>query len=107
MIVPYQTVLLQYYYIVLGQSEDFIMYFTYISPEGSCYYNDKYDQNGTDVMYQHFVAMRADYPHALLYVSGVLNVRCKDDLDFIPHDNLSFVYGNVDYNESDFDISLF
>jgi len=37
-------------------------------------------------------------------VSGDLNSRCKDYLDSIPHDNVSFSFGNVDYNGSDFDI---
>jgi len=85
------------------QSEDVIMYFTYIS---SCYYNDKYDRIGIDVMYQYLEAITADYPHALLHVSGDLNSRCNDYLDFIPHDNLSFIIGNVNYNGSDFDIPL-
>ena len=46
----------------LCQSEDVIMYFPNISPDGSCYYNDKYDRNGINVMYQHLEVITADYP---------------------------------------------
>jgi len=56
------------------QSEDVIMYFTYISPKGPCYYNDKYDRNGIDVMYQHLEVITVDDPKNLVNLYGVFDI---------------------------------
>ena len=53
------------------------MYFTYISPEGSCYYNDRPEKNGVNEMYSHLENIVYDYPNAMLYLSGDMNCRCK------------------------------
>ena len=86
----------------LFNCEDMIMYFTYISPEGSCYYDDKDEKNGIFVMQSHLESIKLDYPDISLFVAGDLNSRCKDFLDYIPDDNLFHLFGNIDYDGSHF-----
>lgn len=83
---------------------DVVMYFTYISPEGSYVYNGLNDRNGINILQNNFDQIMTTYPNALCLLSGDLNARTKDYLDYIPDDNLQFVFGDADINATHFDI---
>ena len=84
--------------------EDIIMYFAYISPEGSCYYNDKEQKDGIINMLSHLECIRTEYFDTPLFIAGDMNSRCKDYLDFIPDDTLFHIFGNVECEGSYFDL---
>ena len=44
------------------------------------------------------------YPNADLFLSGDLNSRIGDQQDFIPFDDLQFVFGESEYPTDSFDI---
>ena len=70
---------------------DVIMYFTYVSPEGSTIYNNtEYSDysNAITKIYDDLEKIRFDYPDTSLFLSGDFNSRTKDYLDFMPCDNL-------------------
>lgn len=83
---------------------DVIIYFTYISPEGSSIYNDLDDRNGINIMQRNFDQIINGYPNCNFMLIGDLNARTKDLLDFIPADNLEHIFGQVDYESSSFDL---
>ncbi len=39
-----------------------------------------------------------------MYIAGNLNSKCKDFLVYIPFDDLFYIFGNIDYDGSTFDI---
>ena len=43
-------------------------------------------------MYDNLETITYDYPQALLYIAGDLNSRCKDFLDYIPFDDLFYIF---------------
>lgn len=44
-----------------------------------------------------------DYPNASCLLAGDLNARTKDFLDYIPDDNLRYIFGDADLNANQFD----
>ena len=80
------------------------MYFSYISPEGSTIYTGYDQQTGIIRMKESVENLKLSYPDAMLFLSGDFNARIKDRIDFIPEDNLSYIFGETDYMNSSFDL---
>ena len=74
--------------------KDLILYFTYISPEGSTIYKSSSEKNGINILRSNFEQIMSYYPGALCLLAGDLNARTKDFLDYIPDDYLRYVFGN-------------
>ena len=68
------------------------MYFSYISPEGSTIYTGYDQQNGIIRMKENVENLKLFYPDTMLFLSGDFNARIKDRIDFIPEDNLSYIF---------------
>ena len=83
---------------------DVVFIFSYVSPENSPIY-DENDNNGIDILNININNIIAEYPNTDLFLSGDLNSRIKDFKDFIPDDDISFIFGNdVDYPSDNFTI---
>ena len=72
--------------------KDIVMYFSYISPEGSTIYTGYDQQNGIIRMKENVENLKLFYPDTMLFLSGDFNARIKDRIDFIPEDNLSYIF---------------
>ena len=83
--------------------QDIIMLFVYISPENSSVYTDVHNQNGIEILNDYILEIKASHPDASLFLAGDFNSRVKDFLDYIPSDNLNYVFGDdIDYPSDDF-----
>ena len=85
------------------RNEDLIMFFTYVAPEKSPIYTD--EENGIEILNDKISEIVSQYPEAELFVAGDLNARIADMQDFIPFDDLDFVYGETDYPSDSFAIN--
>ena len=45
------------------------------------------------------------YPNAEIIIAGDLNSRTKDFPDFIPDDDLNFIFGETDYPSDHFNLN--
>ena len=87
----------------ISNENDLIMYFTYVSPEGSSIYHSSNEKNGINIMRSNLEQIIMDYPNASCLLAGDLNARTKDFLDYIPDDNLRYIFGDIDLNINQFD----
>lgn len=55
---------------ILFKSKDIIMYYTYVSPEGSHIYNCREEKNGILYMFSNLEELKFEYPNALIFLSG-------------------------------------
>lgn len=83
---------------------DIILVFTYISPENSPIY--EYDNdNGIEILSMKLEQIITQYPEAHLFLTGDLNSRIKDFMDYVPGDDLNFIFGdNIAYPSDDFNM---
>lgn len=82
---------------------DIVLIFTYVAPERSpIYTNDNND--GINLLNEKLVDIKVLYPNADIIIAGDLNARTKDFLDYIPHDDLDFVFGDTDYPGDTFNL---
>ena len=83
---------------IIGSSQhdmvDIVMVFAYISPEGSYIY-DNSDFDGIQLLEKHLLTIKSNFSDALLFIAGDLNARTELFLDYIPDDNLKFIFGDV------------
>ena len=79
-----------------------ITIFTYIAPENSPIYTD--EDNGIALSNERISEICVQYPTAELFLAGDLNARISTLQDFIPYDDLEFVFGDTDYPTDTFDI---
>ena len=78
--------------------KDIILYIAYVSPEGSSIYHNRQEVNGITLLEQNIISLKLEYPDCYLYLAGDFNARTKTFLDYIPFDNLNFLYmSHVDY----------
>ena len=82
--------------------KDIIMYFAYVSPEGSSIYNTREEKDGIIKIQNDLETLRFHYPDCYLLLAGDLNARTKDLLDYLPDDDLSHIFGDTDYDSSTF-----
>ena len=86
-----------------GLPNDIILYIAYVSPEGSSIYRD--ENNGILLLENNLSLIKNKYNECSLYLAGDFNARTSDLLDYIPDDNLRYVYNmDVDYNSDMFDL---
>ena len=83
---------------------DVIFYLVYVSPEGSPIYRNFVEKDGIKILQKNISDITRDYPNSHLFLGGDLNARTKDFLDYIPSDDLLFVYGDTDYIGDTFDL---
>ena len=83
---------------------DIILYFAYVSPEGSPIYANNYEKDGIKLIDDNFTDIISDYPDAYYILGGDLNARTKDFIDYIPSDDLDYIFGETDYEGDDFDL---
>ena len=48
--------------------------------------------------------IKVDYPDCCFFLAGDFNARARDFKDFIPRDDLQYVFGDTDYERDYFDI---
>ena len=84
--------------------KDVVMYFTYVSPEGSPIYHERDEQNGICILQENIDEIQLSHPDCNILICGDLNARTKYFLDLIPSDNLDYIFGDVDYPASRFEI---
>ena len=89
----------------LSLSYDIILYFVYVAPEGSPIYNNE-DADGIDLVSDRLNQIVLEYPNAAIMLAGDFNARIKDFLDYIPNDNLQYIFGNdVEYPADEFNMA--
>ena len=84
---------------------DIILYFAYVAREGSPHCVNG-DDDGIELLADRYNSIVTDYPNAALFLAGDFNARIKDFLDYIPSDDLEYVFGNdADYPAYEFNMS--
>ena len=68
---------------LLYDAIDLILFFVYISPEGSTIYESGSEPNGILIMEECFDQLKYMYPTADIVIAGDLNARTKDFADYI------------------------
>ena len=68
--------------------QDTVMYFAYVSPQGSTIYNNLNEKNGIVLLESNIADVKFRYPDSYFFLAGDLNARTKDFIDFIPNDDL-------------------
>ena len=84
-------------------TNDIILIFTYVAPERSPIYSSEND-DGIVILNEKLTSIRTVYPKAEIIIAGDLNARTKDFLDFIPQDDLDFIFGDTDYPGDTFNL---
>ena len=84
------------------RQNDLVMFFTYVAPENSPIYTT--EDNGIIILSEKISDIVLDYPQADIFLSGDLNSRISNFQDFIPNDDLQFVFGDTDYPSDTFNI---
>ena len=97
-----ETVVLLFKANIFNRTSDLIMIFTYIAPENSAIYTD--EENGIILLNERISEICVQYPSAELFLAGDLNARISTLQDFIPNDDLEFVFGDTDYPTDPFDM---
>ena len=89
-----------------GNQRDLILYFTYIAPENSPIYTNS-QLNGIEVLHDNVNSIIADFPNIELFLAGDFNARTANLLDYIPNDDLSYIFNDdcLDYPSDAFDIN--
>ena len=93
-----------YFKTSMFHTQNIIICFTYISPEGSVIYNDSDEKDGVKILENYLITVKAEYPYCHLFIAGDFNARCKTFLDFIPDDNLEQVFGDISYPGDSFEM---
>ena len=75
-----------------------------MSPQGSRIYDNLTENYGILLIENNIIEIKAEYPDCCFFLAGDLNARTCDFKDFIPRDNLQYVFGETDYERDDFDI---
>jgi len=86
----------------IGRQNDIIMVFTYVSPQYSPIYTET-NPNGIEILSDKLTEITQNHPNAEIFIAGDLNARTKDFYDYIPDDNIDFVFGqDTHYPEDNF-----
>ena len=81
-----------------------IMYFAYVSPQGSTIYKTLNENNGIVLLESNISDLKFDYPDSYFFLAGDLNARTKDFIDYIPKDDVQYIFGETNYESDDFDM---
>lgn len=88
---------------IFRRTSDLIMVFTYVPPENSPVYTN--EDNGIILLNEQISEISVQYPYAELFLAGDLNSRIGNLQDFIPFDDLHFVFGDTEYPTDMFNIN--
>ena len=77
--------------------------FTYVAPEHSPIYTE--ENNELALLNEKITEILSQYPTAELFVAVDLNARIGNLQDFIPFDDIDFVFGDTDYPTDPFTIN--
>ena len=80
---------------VFDRKDDLILIFTYIAPENSPIYTD--EDNGIILLSENILEIVSEHPRTELFVAGDLNARIGNLQEFIPHDDLEYIFGDTEY----------
>ena len=58
--------------------QDTVMYFAYVSPQGSTIYNNLNEKNGIVLLESNIADVKFRYPDSYFFLAGDLNARIKD-----------------------------
>lgn len=83
-------------------SMDILCFFLYIPPEGSNRYTG--ELNGIEILRQKILEVSVDFPNHQLIITGDLNARTGNELDYILNDDISYIPNTDAYVESSFNI---
>ena len=80
-----------------GLEIDIILLFTYLSPRGSTIYeNFERNTNGVELFEEEILSpIVKNYPDANILLAGYINSRTSSLYDFIPNDNVEFIFEAV------------
>ena len=84
--------------------QDTVLYFAYVSPQGSTVYNNLTENNGIVLLESNITDIKFQYPDSYFFLAGDLNARSKDFIDYIPKDDLQYIFGETNYEYDDFDM---
>ena len=84
--------------------QDIILYFAYVSPQGSRIYDNLAENNGISLIENNIMEMKVNYPEYYFFLAGDFNARTKDFKDFIQRDDLQYVFGETDFERNDFEV---
>ena len=84
------------------RENDLIMLFTYVAPENLPIYTD--EENGIVLLSSKISEVVSDYPNTEIFLARDFNSRINDFQDFIPYNDLQFVFGETDYPSDTFDM---
>ena len=81
------------------------MYFAYVSPERSPIHEKLEEKDGIRLIHENLNIIKNDYPNANYFLGGDLNARRRDFLDYIPFDDLTFIFGETSYDADTFELT--
>lgn len=58
--------------------QDIILYFAYVSPQGSRIYDNLVENNGILLIENNMNEIKVDYPDCCFFLAGDLNARTRD-----------------------------
>ena len=73
--------------------QDTVMYFAYVSPQGVTIYNNSNEKNDIVLLESNIADVKFRYPDSYFFLAGDLNARIKKFKDYIPNDDLLYVFG--------------
>ena len=85
-------------------TQDTIMYFAYVSPQGSTIYITLNENIGIVLLESNISDIKFYYPDSYLFLAGDLNARTKDFIDYIPKDDVQYIFWETNYESDDFDM---
>ena len=88
---------------VFDRKDDLILVYTYIAPENSPIHTD--EDKGVILLDEKLIEIVSGHPMAELFVAGDLNARIGNLQDFIPHDNLEYIFVETEYPTDPFEMS--
>ena len=87
------------------EQKDIVIIYTYVAPEHSAIYTAD-EPNGIEILQGTVDTVISEYPNVNILLLGDFNARTSNNLDYIPHDDISFVFNdsNTDYPSDIFNL---
>ena len=85
--------------------QDRVIYFAYVSPQGSTIYNNSNEKNGIVLLESKIEDVKFRYPDSYFFLVGDLNARIKYFIDYTPNNDLKYIFGYTNDEFDDFDMN--
>ena len=87
------------------EQKDIVIIYTYVAPEHSAIYTVD-EPNGIKILQGTVDTVISEYSNVNILLPGDFNARTSNNLDYIPHDDISFVFNdsNTDYPSDIFNL---